>query len=225
VLAGSAAQNLLILPFNVTVAMPKELDAHSAFVWAELENYLKVQGKQLKTVAFGDARRLWLASIQEVRAGQSPVKPGFDDAARVLVRKLARHAEFDTVIIPTLFVREAPILEKTASWDGVERSVEIEAIDIEARKAAEDIPLEGAAPAASIHAVVLDAEGNKLQEAQGGLELLVRVRALSDANAPGAPPTFRFADRSPVFADRAHLREGIARALSPFLPPLFEQRD
>jgi len=225
VLVGSAAQNLLILPFNVTVPMPERLEVESSVVWDEIEAYLRGQGKQLKTVAFRDAHRLWLASIQEVRAGDGSTKVGFDDAARVLVRKLARHAEFDTVIIPTLFVREAPILEKTASWDGVERAVEIEAIDIEARKVAEDIPLEGAAPAASLHAVVLDADGNKLQETQGGLELLVRVRALRDASAPGAEPTFRFADRSPIFADGAHLREGIARALSPFLPPLPDQPD
>ena len=225
VLAGSAAENLLILPFNVTVPMPGKLDADSSVVWDELEAYFQIQGKQLKTVAFRDARRLWIASIQEVRAGKSSATAGFDDAARVLVQKLARHAEFDTVIIPSLFIREAPILQKTASWDGVERTVEIEAIDGETEKAARDVPLEGIAPAASIHAVVLDAGGVKLQEAQGGLELLVRVRALSEASTPGGAPTFRFAERSPVFADRAHLREGIARALSPFLPPLLEQSD
>jgi hypothetical protein len=225
VLAGSAAQDLLVLPLNLTVTMPEELDAHSAVVWEELEIYLRDHGKQLKTAAFRDAHRLWLAGIQELRAGASASKAGFEDAARLLVGKLAEHAEFDTVIIPSLFVREAPILDRTARWDGVERTVEIEAIDMEAGKAASEVPLEGNAPAASIHAVVLDARGNKIQEAQGGLDLIVRVRALRDPNAGGGALTFRFAPRSEVFADRKHVREGIALALSPFVPVLLPQQE
>jgi hypothetical protein len=219
VLEGSAARDLLILPLNVTVAMPKQLDAESSVVWEELEIYLQDQGKQLKTAAFGDARRLWVDSIREVRSGEKGAKAGFDDAARVLVGKLARYAEFDTVIVPSLFVRQAPILEKSARWDGVERDVEVEAVDLAIREAVEDVPLEGAAPAASLHAVVLDARGNKLQEGQGGLELLVRVRAVR-AEEGSDTPTFQFVERRPVFTSRAHVREGIARALSPFLPPL-----
>jgi len=219
VLVGSAAQNLLILPLNVTVAMPKQLDAESSVAWGELETYLQDQGKQLKTAAFGDARRLWVASIREVRAGEKGAKAGFDDAARVMVGKLARYAEFDSVIIPSLFVREAPILEKSARWDGVERDVEIEAVDLSIREAVGSIPLEGAAPAASLHVVVLDADGNKLHEAQGGLELLVRVRAVH-AEEGQDTPTFQFVERRPIFPNAAHLREGVARALSPFLPLL-----
>jgi hypothetical protein len=67
---------------------------------------------------------------------------------------------------------------------------------------------------------VLDAQGNKLQEGKGGLELLVLVRVLGGLGSPTSKPTLEFATRTDLFANREHLREGIAEALAPFLPPL-----
>jgi len=214
VLAGNPARNLLILPLNVAAVMPTALEAASPVVWEELEVYLRAQGKDLKTVSFRDARRLWIESIKEVRAANA--RAGYDEAARVLVGKLAHHAVFDAVIAPSLYLREARIEGRSASWDGVERPLEIEAKE----RLADSIPLEGAAPAASLHAVVLDAQGNKLQEAIGGLELLVGARVLRKrASSPGAI-TLEFTPRSEIFSRREHMQEGIALALAPFLPPL-----
>jgi len=149
---GSAVQNLLILPLNVTAIMPPELEALSSFVWTELEIYLREQGKQLKTASFRDARRLWLESVQQARAGEKGARAGFDDAARVLVLELAKHAEFDTVIVPSLFVQKAEISGRSATWDGVERPVEFEEGSRAVRNMLTNIPFVGAAPAASLHA-------------------------------------------------------------------------
>lgn len=217
---GSAAQNLLILPLNVAVLMPAELDGHSSIVWQELEYYLRAHGKQLKTVSFEVARRFWLSSIEQVRAGEKGAKAGYDEAARVLVERLAKHAEFDTVIAPSLYLRKANVFEKTATWDGVERTVQVEAKSPVAREIAADTPLEGLAPAASLHVVVLDARGNKIQETQGGLELLVGVRVRPSSDAVGGDPSFEFAMRPDLLENRQDIREGIAIALSPFLPRL-----
>lgn len=212
--------NLLILPFNLAVAMPEEIDPYREAVWEALEDYLRAHGKRLRTVSYRDARRFWIASTQEVRAGPNGARAGYDEAARVLVRKLARHADFDTVIAPSLYIREARITKDVASWDGVERVVEIEAISREAREIAARTPLEGLAPAASLHVVVLDAEGNNLHESKGGLELLVSVRVMRPPGALTGEPAFKFTTRSAPFANRDHLREGIALALSPYLPSL-----
>lgn len=219
-LAGGEAQNLLILPLNVTAIMPPELGAMSSFVWTELEIYLRAQGKQLKTASFRDARRLWLGSIRQVRAGEKGARAGFDDAARALVLELAKHAEFDTVIVPSLFIRKAFISGNSATWDGVERPLEFEESSRPARHILANTPLVGAARAASLHAVVLDAKGNKLQEATGGLELLVRVRVQGGLGSLTSKPTLEFTTRTDLFANREHVREGIAEALAPFLPPL-----
>jgi hypothetical protein len=221
VLAGGAAQNLLILPLNVTAVMSPELENLSALVWSELETYLRAEGRRLRTVSFRDARRLWLGSIQQARAGEKGARAGFDDAVRVLVLELAKHADFDTVIIPSLFVREAPISGAAATWDGVERSLEFEQTGPVLRGLSADSSFFGVAPAASLHAVVLDAEGNELQEAVGGLELLVRVRVKDTLGSAAQAPDLKLVPRTGLYADPENVREGIAEALAPFfLPPL-----
>jgi hypothetical protein len=219
VLLGDENRVFLILPLNLAAVMPPVLEPISPILWKELEVYLRAQGKQLKTVSREVARSLWLRSIQQVRAGEQGVRAGYDDAARVLALELRKHAEFDAMIAPSLFVREAPISNRSARWDGVERELEFEAHGLEARNLAAT-PLEGVAPAASLHVSVFDARGEKIQDAKGGLDLLVRVRV--ERTDPSAPATFQFAPRSDPFENRAHLREGIAAAFAPLLPPLPE---
>lgn len=216
---GLESRVILLLPFNVTDDMPSELESRSPIVWNELERYLREQGKQLKTVSWQAARALWVRSVRKVRSEQGGDQAGYDDAARALARELRSHAEFDTMVAPSLFLREARITSHSAHWDGVERELEIEALGRAARILA-GAPLEGSAPAASIHVAAFDALGDKLHEARGGLELLVRVRA--EARQPSGEPTFQFATRTDLFANRTHVREGIDTAFVPFLPPLTE---
>lgn len=221
VLAGSPTNNVLVLPLNVPMVMPAELDALSPFVWKALEVYLRDQGKDLKTIAFATARTAWITTIKTLReAGGNPSTSGFDEVARSVVTWLAGHAEFDIVIIPSLFIQEANIFGTDASWDGVERALEFEERARGDGKIPVNTVLEGAAPAASLHAVVLDAEGNKLQEAQGGLELLVRVRVIRPPELPYDSGKFEFVTRTDLFSDEKKLREGIGVALSPFLTPI-----
>ena len=137
----------------------------------------------------------------------------------MLARELGNHAEFDAMIAPSLFVREARISRRSARWDGVERELEIEGRSSAAHSIVAT-PLEGAAPAASIHVAAFDAQGDKLHEARGGLELLVRV--LVATRRPSGEPTFDFATRTDLFGNREHVREGIDAAFAPFLPSLLE---
>ena len=219
VLLGKENRVFLILPLNVAAVMPPELESFSPIVWKQLELYLRAQGKQLKTISRQAARSLWVRNIHQVRAGEKGARAGFDDAARALALELQDYADFDAMIAPSLFVREAHILNRSARWDGIERELEFEARGLEARGLA-STPLKGAAPGASIHVVVFDAKGEKLHEAQGGLELLVRVRVVGNNRTSG--PTFQFATRTDLFGNLEHVREGISEAFAPFLPPLPE---
>lgn len=228
VLAGNLAHTLLILPLNLAVDMPSELEGLSPLVWRELERYLRAQGKELKTVAPADARRLWIESIRKARAAEGGARADFHTAARLLVLELTRYAHFDIVLFPSLLIREAVIQGRRAVWDGIKRDVEFEAYSFEARSVAASVPVEGTAPAASLHVVVLDSQGRELQEAIGGLDLLVRIRVRTPSETsagqaapdPGRGARFEFATRTDLFANPEHLREGIARSLAPFLPPL-----
>ena len=192
VLLGAENRVFLILPLNLAAAMPPVLEPFSPILWKELELYLRAHDKQLKTVSREVVRRLWVRSIQQVRAGEKGARAGYDDAARVLALELRKHAEFDLMVAPSLFVREAPISNRSARWDGIERELEVAARGLEARSLAAT-PLEGAAPAASLHVSVFDAKGEKLQEARGGLELLVRVRV--EGTDPSGQPIFQFEPR------------------------------
>ena len=217
VLLNSEDQIFLVLPLNVATVMPSALESERPIIWTELELYLRAQGKQLKTISRQDARRLWLRSIQQVRAGEKGARAGYDDASRALALELVNHAEFDAMIVPSLFARRAPISNRSAHWDGVERTVELEVRGV-GTEGLESTPLEGAAPAASIHVAVFGPDGEKLHEGQGGLELLVRARVLG--MDPSGQPSFQFARRSEIFQNRDHVREGITAAFVPFLKPL-----
>src|SRR5262245_38222358 len=243
VLAGNPAQTILILPLNVPAVMPPELDAASPAVWAELETYLRAEGKELKTVAFPAARQLWLAAIHRVRAAEKGANAekgggaqkgggaekggsaekgskGFDDAAREFVLEIARHAPFDRLIFPSLFAREARIDGSNARWDSVERPVEFEMERRSSKKGSAPPAVEGVAPAASLHAAVFDAKGNKVQEEVRGIDLLVRVHVAEASSSAEAPPSFEYTRRADPFENRAHVRDAIAHVLAPFLPPL-----
>jgi hypothetical protein len=214
--AGSAARILLVLPLNVAIPISDGLGDQSLAVWQELESYLQSQGKQLKTVSYRDARRLWLASIARARRAAEGGKADYATASRFFVRELRRHAEFDAVIAPSIFVQQANFTGTRASWDGVTRTIEIRRDNRDILRPA----LSGSrtARAASLHVVVFDAEGKKLQEGQGGLELLVRARADEGFGQIVDNHFWLFEERPDYFDDNDHLREGIAHALAPFLP-------
>ncbi len=218
-LLGVENRVFLILPLNVAAVMPPVLEPFSPILWEELELYLRAHDMQLKTVPWQVARNLWVRSIQQARVGEKGARAGYDDAARALALELRKHAEFDAMIAPSLFIREAQISNRAARWDGVHRELEFAARGLEARNLAAT-PLEGVAPAASLHVAVFDAKGEKLHEAKGGLELLVRVR-VEGRDASGLP-SFHFTTRSNLFENREHVREGIAAAFTPLLPPLPE---
>ncbi len=223
VLMGNENRVFMVLPLNVAAAMPEDLSPLSPIIWKQLELYLRAQGKELKTISREAARTLWIRSIRNARATDR--KAGYDDAARSLAQELAKHTPFDAMIAPSLFLREARIKDRTARWDGVVRELEFDTEGFEARTLAASTPLEGVAPAASLHVAVFDASGAKLHEAQGGLDVLIRVevqtKARGELEADAAPEAnFQFVTRSDVFSDVGHLREGFDAAFVSFLPPL-----
>jgi hypothetical protein len=220
--AGHAARVLMVLPLNVAMPIPTALGDQSLAVRQELESYLRSHGKRLKTVSYRDARRLWLASIGQARRVAEGEEADYDAVASPLVLELRRHAEFDAVIAPSVFIQQASMTGTKASWDGVTRTIEIHRDNRTILRPA--VSGSSTARAASLHVVVFDADGHKLQEAQGGLDLLVRARADEGFGQMVDNRFWLFESRPDFFDNREHLREGIAKALQPFLPaPSFDE--
>jgi hypothetical protein len=208
-------ERIVLLPLNVTNAMPAELRDHAPEVWSALESYLRAQGSQLKTVSAPAARGLWAASVRDAQVAQQNSQRRLDHAVGYhFVAKLRESADFDAVIFPSLFVQRATLTGTRASWDGVERKLEVDA-GPHAGPVPDDAPIEGIAPAASLHVVVFDSAGNQVHEKQAGLALLVRARAKHLDDPDG--PKLSFVPRGDPFADPDALRDGVAKALDPFL--------
>jgi hypothetical protein len=218
-LAGASAQSIMLLPLNVAMTLPPELEGPSDLVWKGLERYLEDHGKRIQTVRFGDARRLWLDDIRQFRAAGRAADASFDDIAQMLVLELGRHAEFDAVIVPSLFIQQARLHGKTAFWDGVERRVEIDGDVRQIGSIYASTSLVGDTPGASLHVVILDASGGKLHEAQAGLELIDRMAVTGKDGDPMGKRGVVWGRRPNLFDDEANVREGVAKALDPFLPP------
>jgi hypothetical protein len=209
---------IVILPLNVTAPLPAELKNQSPEVWSALEVYLRAHGAGLKTLAYPAALGLWRASVRDVLADPKHKKEtSFEDAAKLFVGKLKQHTEFDALIVPTLYVGRANLAGGKAAWDGSEQTLEFETRRGEAMEVPGDAPIEGVAPAASLHTVVFDGSGAKLHEGRAGLGLLVRARV--SQSAPNDPPSYSFVPRHEPF-DRVVVLRGTAKALAPYVPLL-----
>jgi len=67
--AGAAAvREVVLLPLNVVIAMPSEVEPGADRVAAELLAYLKRQGKSVRSLSLVDARVAWLRSAEAVLA-------------------------------------------------------------------------------------------------------------------------------------------------------------
>jgi len=211
--AGQSSRAILLLPLNVVMALQPEVEEPSDRVWAALKEYIEAHGKRDNELPLRDARRIWLESVRKIEASEDASKKGFENAVRLLAINLRQHFEFDAVFVPSLFVQIVSVRGRTAKWDQVKRRVEFPS-DAFGDKTASVSSL--TTMAASLHVVVLDAQGNKLLEEQAGLELLYRYKwERESGNRWLAHPELR----PDLFRERSNLNEGIGKALAAFWPP------
>lgn len=224
---GVSAQRVVILPLNVAMTLPPELEGASHRVWNALARYVQAQGKDVTTVPLADARRLWLHSYRltaaavEATKGTAEETPAldFDAVARTFVLELGREAEFDALIMPSLFVQQARLSSHLARWDGVVRKVEVEGDVHRVGSIVTSTRLTGTTQGASLHVAILDPEGENLHEAQAGLVLLDHMVVGGEPGAAVTERRFHWEPRPDLFENEEDVREGIERALDPFLAP------
>lgn len=102
-IAGMNAKTILIAPFNIVSALPPELEGSTEIVKTALIDHLEAHGKTVHIIGFRIGRKLWSASMKEVR--DSGAKRNFENAARVYAGKIGESVEFDALIIPSLLSR------------------------------------------------------------------------------------------------------------------------
>ncbi|MGH0031601.1 MAG: hypothetical protein ACQGVC_17545 [Myxococcota bacterium] len=213
-------ETVALLPLNVWVALPPELDATTFRVTAAVRDHLSDCGREVTHFSMGDARGLW----SHVSGGEGADTAVADDAVGRFVRSLHQAREFDVLVVPDLVYREAPIriASQVAVWDGVERDLTVKGSAHSAGIFHGDAKIRGKAQGVSLHVAAYDPSGVRVFDGHGGLDLIheweFRTEYHYDRNMHRyAVPVYQQRFMKNRLADEAHLQEGIALAFHPYL--------
>jgi hypothetical protein len=212
--ADAPADRLVLAPLNLGVAVAPELEAGVEPVWQALLDHVEAQPMRAASLQQESAQGLWaqtVASLEETETGDLYAVYGR------FARTLAEHFEFRTLVMPVLVTRVASLRGEHAHWDGVRRRADMPS-DLDLDQSAlmslgfldTRMRIRGELGAASLHVVVLDADGNVLHEGKGGLDLLHELQRRGSR--------FETALRDDAFSDPKQLREGVEQALSAAVP-------
>jgi hypothetical protein len=213
---AAGASTFLLLPLNVVVALPEELQRPSGRVSQLTADYLKACGKTVSSTRLFFARDLWRGTVRDLGAAEDAER-SFDAAASLFVRRLRERQQFDALVMPNLVYRTGRIVQGSRSviWDGVKRELEI----VNEPQMHGSIHLMttpgGTMPAVSLHVLVFDGAGNRIFESYGGLDLV------HEFDVAGAVTQSHFSMPLKVnrLTDEVAIREGIGVTFDPYLPP------
>jgi hypothetical protein len=222
------ALRVVVAPMNLAVPLASDLEDAVEPVSAELIRYLQAQGVRVAVIWDPDAATLWRDATEAVQAGRD-APPEFAQVAAVFSRALAGQADYDLLVLPSLVFRDARVQGRFAHWDGVRRRIRVRVRSGAPLGTAEPIPdpmastdrtagpvtpdWRGRITGLSIHALVLTPEGRGVFQGFGGLDL-VHDPVKARGGGP-EPPLLHL--HSTLLKSSAHVREGIALALDPYL--------
>ena len=204
---------ILLLPLNLAVQLPSELEPATRPLSDEIERYLSTRGLLVETAGYFEVRERWKGSMAEAEFGADD--EAFFAAVRTLVARLGEERSFDAVVMPNLIYRNAYVRQVTGevAWDGVKRVIETRGrpqVGHAGFHVTTDIV--GTISGMSLHLFVFDRTGDQVFESRAGLDLA----HYADYGSSVAEYEFRLKRR--LLADDEALREGVALAFSPFLP-------
>jgi hypothetical protein len=203
---------VVVAPLNLAVRTPADLAGKGDPVWSELLHYFQERDRQLAVINTISAERLWLQAIDavDVSAGSAALRA----AEARFARELARHREYDLLVIPSLVLRPGHLSGTHAFWDGVQREVPNAAILVGSGLADVVAPggvvaggLRGKVAAVSLHVTLLRSDGSEVFEGLGGLDVLQEAQREAVWGS-----RLRFVTRSEPFSDPEAVREGVERA-------------
>ena len=204
----SKAERTLVLPLNLVAAMPEELAGRARRVDEILVDHLAERGQAVDTIGFREASAAWRAGEDDCRVAAEKSCDRFARVAPYVARRLRTEHDYDVLIVPYLLLRGARTNGEVASFDGVRRSVQVPG-----SASVGPFRFRGRIRAASLKLFGFSPDGIEVFDGIGGLDVVDRIEASSDE-----PGTYTVEVREDVLGDSDAIREGVARALSPFLP-------
>jgi hypothetical protein len=216
------AQRVLVLPLNLVAAMPDEVTGRSRNVDDVMLDYLAERGKSVQAIGFEKAAAAWHASEGDCRSAEPKHCDRFEGVAPFAARRLRTDHEYDVMVVPYLLLRKARTNGYTASFDGVERPVKLWSYPAYGPYGygpyAYYGPFSydpwfggGRVRAVSLKVWGFAADGEKLFDGIGGLDVVDQIESSEDAG-------YTVEVRENLLRDPGAIREGVIRALSRLVP-------
>ncbi len=217
-IAGREAKVIIVAPLNVASSLPVEIEGSSKIVSTTLVGYLEEHGKKVQMLGYQVGRDLWVNATQQV--SKSGKRRSFEAAASVYAHEIAKHVDYDVLIIPTLYIQNVRVQSMNARWDGTKETIRVEGKDILSKKDYAVDGLRANVKAASMMAAVFASDGSEIQSAKRGLQMIEHVEILGKKrrNRDVSDDHIDIKANSPPLDDALKIRAGIAHVLSPFLP-------
>ncbi len=214
------SERILVVPLNLGLRLPAELQDIDQPVWYELLRHFQVQDQPLTVIAPVDAKLVWMNVIAELE--QSGAKLDLPTASADFARRLGEQVDYGLLLMPSLVLRSARVRGHVAYWDGVRRRLHVRGARrngpaIEIGLLGNDPAiwgLTGRVSAASLHVAVLTSDGSFVYQGLAGLDLI--QEASLDRHTPRE--TWQLVRRDAPFADVESLRQGITLAFERKLP-------
>jgi hypothetical protein len=206
-------RSVMLAPTAVDTRLAARLEPGAPMVHRMIGEVLFEQDVQVGTVDLSELDSFWQAASHAIEQSSVSAAPGsrntsFDVAVQFLVASLrAKGNSFDALVLPYVTVRPGSINGTAVVWDGVSRRLPFQSskhgqVFMERRVRR--------TPCTSLYVSAFDAQGRRLFERVGGLEVASRLQQLDNGQG-------RWAERKDLFQDPDALRPGVQLALKPFL--------
>jgi hypothetical protein len=222
---GTGTLRVVVAPLNLPFQLALDLEDAVDPVTQELIRYLQEHDARVSVIFSPDAWALWRDSTAAVQK-KGPEPPDVATVASVFSRALAKEADFDLLVFPSLVYRDARVMGRHAHWDGVRRRIRFQIPSGVPIGRAQSIPdplastdlgpapeYRGQITGLSLHALVFTPEGRGVFQGFGGLDLVHDT--VQKREGSGDDSFLRL--HLKLLGNTEHVREGIALALDPYL--------
>jgi hypothetical protein len=214
-----SASRIVVAPLNLALRAPAGVSLDTELVRVELARHFQQMDRAVKEIEPVGASRIWAESHAELT--ETGAKPDLAVTSKNFAQRLAQHAEYDLLIMPSLLLRSARVVGTDAYWDGVRRRLPVKSIapfgPIEALEPTgirvSQRGFRGRVTAVSLYVEVLTPDGRSVYQGIGGLDVLQEARL-----ARAGSRSWELVDRTDALAERSDLSSGIDVAFERQLP-------
>ena len=207
-------RSVLLAPTLIDARLGSGLEIGAPAVHRLIAQVLWEQDVQVGTLEGEQFDAIWDSAIRGVSlppaTEENATRTRYDVAFDAVVGALRERGDrFDALLISSLVVRPGSINGGSVWWDGVRRG-----LPVDARGPYDMLPSfrRGAkTPCVSLRVIAYDANGTRLFERVGGLEVANRISFEGEAGGG------HWSKREDLFRDDKALRQGVQLALGPFL--------